>query len=125
MRAAIARDGQLRVDDIADPAPGPGEALVRVAACGICGSDLHALRYADQLVETAAEAGSPLTFDPSRDYVMGHEFTAEVLELGAGTDGAAIAARRPRHARSRSRSRRPASKRSARTRTSTTAATRS
>jgi len=70
MRAAIARAGQLRVDDIDDPTPGPGEALVRVAACGICGSDLHALRYADQLVDAAAEAGMPAMFDPSRDYSL-------------------------------------------------------
>jgi threonine dehydrogenase-like Zn-dependent dehydrogenase len=91
MRAAIARDGELRIDEIPDPVPGPGEALVRVKACGICGSDLHALHYADQLVETAKEVGAPITFDPKRDYVMGHEFTAEVLELGDATDGVAIA----------------------------------
>src|SRR5262245_37905307 len=92
MRAAVARDGQLRIDDIPDPVPGPGEALVRVQACGICGSDLHALRYADQMVETAVEAGAALMFDPKRDYVMGHEFAAEALELGPATDGVAIAA---------------------------------
>lgn len=32
--------GDVRVDDIPDPDPGPLDALVRVAACGICGSDL-------------------------------------------------------------------------------------
>jgi threonine dehydrogenase-like Zn-dependent dehydrogenase len=90
VRAAVARDGVLRIDDVADPVPGPGEALVRVHACGICGSDLHALRYADQLVETAREAGAPLTFDPTRDYVMGHEFSAEVLELGPATEGVVV-----------------------------------
>ena len=56
MRAAIAGDGQLRIDDMTDPAPGPGEALVRVAACGICGSDLHALHYADELVAVTARS---------------------------------------------------------------------
>jgi len=91
MRAAIARNGQLRIDDMTDPTPGPGEALVRVAACGICGSDLHALRYADQLVAITVDAGMPAMFDPGRDYVMGHEFTAEVLALGAGAEGGAIA----------------------------------
>ena len=90
MRAAVARNGALRIDDLADPVPGVGDALVRVRACGICGSDLHALHYADQLVETAREVGAPLTFDPTRDYVMGHEFTAEVVELGPGTEGAAV-----------------------------------
>jgi threonine dehydrogenase-like Zn-dependent dehydrogenase len=91
MRAAIARNGQLRIDDMTDPTPGPGEALVRVAACGICGSDLHALRYADQLVDVTVEAGMPVMFDPGRDYVMGHEFSAEVLALGAGAEGGTIA----------------------------------
>ena len=64
---------------------------MRVRACGICGSDLHALLHADELVAAATEVGAPLVFDPQRDYVMGHEFTAEVLELGPGTDGVAIA----------------------------------
>jgi threonine dehydrogenase-like Zn-dependent dehydrogenase len=32
--------GDVRVDDVAEPDPGPADAVVRVAACGICGSDL-------------------------------------------------------------------------------------
>src|SRR4051794_6893891 len=90
MRAAVARDGQLRIDDVPDPVPGPMEALVAVKACGICGSDLHALHFAGDMVEMGAEIGGPMTFDPSRDYIMGHEFTAEVLELGPQTDGAPV-----------------------------------
>ena len=81
----------LRIDDVADPVPGPGEVLVAVRACGICGSDLHALVHADDLIASAREAGAPIAFDPARDYVMGHEFSAEVLELGPGTDGVAVA----------------------------------
>ena len=34
----------VRIDDIADPDPGPGDALVRIAACGICGSDLSYIK---------------------------------------------------------------------------------
>lgn len=90
MRAAVARNGSLVVKDVADPVPGEGEALVAVKACGICGSDLHALRYADQLLESAGELGAPLMFDPTRDYIMGHEFAAEVLALGRGTEGAPV-----------------------------------
>jgi threonine dehydrogenase-like Zn-dependent dehydrogenase len=75
-----------------DPVPGPGDALVAVKACGICGSDLHALHYADELVAITREIGQELTFDPARDFVMGHEFTAEVLELGPMTDGAPVKA---------------------------------
>ena len=80
----------LVVEDVDDPVPGPGDALVGVTACGICGSDLHALHYADELVELGRELGPGLTFDPSRDFIMGHEFTAEVLELGPMTDGAPV-----------------------------------
>ena len=84
MQAAVARKGQLVVEEIADPVPGPGEVLARVRACGICGSDLHALHHADKLVETFAETGAPAMFDPDRDFMMGHEFTAEIVELGPG-----------------------------------------
>ena len=80
----------LIVEDVADPVPGAGEALVKVKACGICGSDLHALRYGEELVATMRETGAPSTFDPTRDYIMGHEFTAEVLELGPQTDGVPV-----------------------------------
>jgi threonine dehydrogenase-like Zn-dependent dehydrogenase len=34
--------------------------------------------------------GVPIAFDPTRDFIMGHEFTAEVLELGPMTDGAPV-----------------------------------
>ena len=64
--------------------------LVAVKACGICGSDLHALHYADELVAITREMGVPIAFDPSRDFIMGHEFTAEVLELGPQTDGSPV-----------------------------------
>ena len=90
MRAAIARDGELRIDIVDDPRPGSGEALVAVKACGICGSDLHALVYADDLMSAARETGAPLLFDPTRDYIMGHEFAAEVVELGPDTAGAPV-----------------------------------
>jgi threonine dehydrogenase-like Zn-dependent dehydrogenase len=41
-------------------------------------------------VTSAQEIGGPLLFDPSRDYIMGHEFTGEVVELGPNTDGAPV-----------------------------------
>ena len=84
MRAAIMRDGILRVDEIGAPAPGPGEVLVKTLACGICGSDLHALKHIEKVVESAPGG---MTMDPARDVVMGHEFCAEVLDHGPGTEG--------------------------------------
>jgi threonine dehydrogenase-like Zn-dependent dehydrogenase len=89
MRACVMRGRRLVVDTVSDPEPGPGEVLVRTLACGICGSDLHALAHADTMVEAALESGAPIVFDPNRDVVMGHEFCAEVLDYGPGTNGAA------------------------------------
>jgi threonine dehydrogenase-like Zn-dependent dehydrogenase len=85
MKAAVMRNGALVVDDVADPVPGAGQVLVRTLACGICGSDLHFLKYADKMAEFAAEMGGPGNYDLSRDIVMGHEFSAEVLEVGPDT----------------------------------------
>jgi len=84
MRAAVMRDRKLIVADVPVPEPGPGEVLVRTLACGICGSDLHALKYAEVFVETSRRAGGR-PMDLSRDVAMGHEFCAEIVEHGPHT----------------------------------------
>jgi threonine dehydrogenase-like Zn-dependent dehydrogenase len=88
MRAAVMRNKRLVTTDLPRPDPGPGEVLVKTLACGICGSDLHALRHAEQFVAASRRAGSVFTMDLARDVVMGHEFCAEVVEHGPGTTGA-------------------------------------
>lgn len=85
MKAAVMRDGKLVVDDIQAPTPGPGEVLVKTLACGICGSDLHALKHGDYMVARSQETGL-FDMDLSRDIVMGHEFCAEVLDYGPGSE---------------------------------------
>jgi threonine dehydrogenase-like Zn-dependent dehydrogenase len=85
MRAAVMRKKAMVVDTVPDPTPGPGEVLVRTLACGICGSDLHALVHADKMMEAMRGSGAPLTFDAGRDVVMGHEFCAEVIDYGVDT----------------------------------------
>lgn len=50
MRAVVMRDKKLVVDEIPEPQPAPGEVLVKTLACGICGSDLHALKHAERMV---------------------------------------------------------------------------
>jgi threonine dehydrogenase-like Zn-dependent dehydrogenase len=85
MRAAVMRNKQIVVDEISIPAPGPGEVLVKTLACGICGSDLHALRHADRLVEVSRRTAGPFTMDLARDIVMGHEFCAELVDFGPET----------------------------------------
>ena len=58
MRAAVMRNKKLVVADIPVPEPGPGEVIVKTLACGICGSDLHALKHAEKMVD-APNARAP------------------------------------------------------------------
>jgi threonine dehydrogenase-like Zn-dependent dehydrogenase len=85
MRAAVMRNRALVVTEVPAPEPGAGEVLVRTLACGICGSDLHALKHADAFVETSRRAGNPFVMDLGRDVIMGHEFCAEIVEHGPET----------------------------------------
>ena len=91
------RHGALVVDEIPEPHPGSGQILVRTLACGICGSDLHALAHGDLMVEMSQQAGPPADGIPSmevmdlaHDVVMGHEFAAEVVELGPDVANAEV-----------------------------------
>ncbi len=86
MRAAVMRRHALVIDDVPTPLPRTGEVLVRTLACGICGSDLHALHHTEALVEGARRSGGPFVMDVDRDVVMGHEFCAEVVDYGPGTE---------------------------------------
>jgi threonine dehydrogenase-like Zn-dependent dehydrogenase len=92
MRAAVMNNWSLRVDEIPDPVAGPGQALGKVLACGICGSDLHLLvhgeesrRLNSELADDAPpDATRPVMFEPHLDTVMGHEYCCEILETGPG-----------------------------------------
>ena len=87
MRAAVMRGSKIVVDTVPDPQPLAGETLVRTLACGICGSDLHALEHGKLMVDASREAGAPTVMDLGRDVVMGHEFCAEILDYGPNTRG--------------------------------------
>src|SRR5687768_13277803 len=67
MRAALSTSGEpwLSVADVPDPVPGPGDLVLRVDACGICGSDLH--------MASSARTGT----------VFGHEFCGTVVGMGS------------------------------------------
>jgi len=61
---------RLEMADLAEPVPEPGEVLIRVAACGICGSDVHGY-----------DGSSGRRIPP---IVMGHEAAGTVARVGAG-----------------------------------------
>jgi 2-desacetyl-2-hydroxyethyl bacteriochlorophyllide A dehydrogenase len=87
MRAAVMRSGRIVAAEVPDPVPGAGQVLVKTLACGICGSDLHALKHGEQMVRISREIGAgAFVMDLSRDVVMGHEFCAEVLDFGPGCE---------------------------------------
>src|SRR5580700_6010366 len=86
MRAAVTRDGQLVVGDVADPVPSSGHVVVRSLAAGICGSDLHALGDFSHFTGLMDRLGVPM-LDPAADCVFGHEFCAEIVEHGPDTAG--------------------------------------
>ena len=98
MRAAVMRDWQLRVDDIPDPRPGAGQVLTKVLACGICGSDLHLVKFGEESRRLSLELAEdespdpmrPIAFEPHLDTVMGHEYCCEVVELGPGCNNLAV-----------------------------------
>jgi (R,R)-butanediol dehydrogenase/meso-butanediol dehydrogenase/diacetyl reductase len=79
LRFHAARD--LRVEDVSEPAdPRDGEVVVRVATCGICGTDLH--EYVAGPIVTSVE---PHTLTGARNpQILGHEFAGDVIRVGRG-----------------------------------------
>lgn len=76
MRAAVYHgpDRPLQIEEVETPSPGLGEALIDVAGCGLCHTDLH---YIDHGVKT---------FKPP-PLILGHEAAGTVVELGEGVEG--------------------------------------
>jgi 2-desacetyl-2-hydroxyethyl bacteriochlorophyllide A dehydrogenase len=76
MKAAVFHGvGDLRVEERPAPAAGPGEVVVRVGACGICGTDRHIFHG---------------EFDATPPVVIGHEYAGTVEEVGEGVAGLAV-----------------------------------
>ena len=70
-------DGALEVRDVPVPEPGPGEVLIEIAQCGICGTDLHFV------LERIARPGT----------VLGHEWSGTIAAIGPDVEGWSIGAR--------------------------------
>ncbi len=81
MRAMMLRKPGRRLEavELPDPAPGPGEVLIEVAACGICRTDLHVVDG------DLPEAALPI--------VPGHEIVGRIVALGAGVEPARLGQR--------------------------------
>lgn len=65
---------QMEIRELPVPEPGPGEVLLRVEACGVCGTDNHIFE-------------GELTEDIQPPVVLGHEMAARVESLGEGVSG--------------------------------------
>lgn len=75
MRAAVYPGGgkPLVLECVPDPEPGPGDVVIKVGRCGICGTDLHL---------TSGHA-----FDFKAGSIPGHEYAGEIVAVGAGVTG--------------------------------------
>ncbi len=71
MKAAIypGKGLAVTIETLPDPEPGPGEVIIKVARCGICGTDLSFTKGA--------------TFDFGENVQFGHEYAGEIVALGA------------------------------------------
>jgi threonine dehydrogenase-like Zn-dependent dehydrogenase len=87
MEAVVMQNGTLTLASVPIPTPGPHEVLVKVLATGICGSDLHCLAHASELLSSTKAATGIDLFDIDDPVVMGHEFCAEVVSYGPETRG--------------------------------------
>jgi L-iditol 2-dehydrogenase len=70
--------GNVALAERAEPAPGPGEALIEVAGAGVCGTDLH-------ILDDEFQSIPPVT--------MGHEVSGRVVAVGEGVDESWLEAR--------------------------------
>jgi len=80
--AVIHKAGDVRIETVEVPKPGPGEVLVAMKAVGVCGSDVHYYK--------AGRIGDYAVKEPM---ILGHECAGEIVELGEGVDNVKIGER--------------------------------
>jgi len=73
--AVVLTPGTIAIEDVPDPVPGPVEVVVKPAAAGICGTDLHIMDG---------------EFAPAYPIVPGHEFAGEIVAIGSAVTGYAV-----------------------------------
>ncbi|MGA0986539.1 MAG: alcohol dehydrogenase catalytic domain-containing protein, partial [Candidatus Nanopelagicales bacterium] len=69
--AQLTSIGKLEYLEIPDPVRGEGEAIIKVEACGICGSDRHIVKG---------------EFPSKPPFVLGHEFGGTIVEVGPNSE---------------------------------------
>ena len=80
MKAAVfkAVGSPLVIEKLPDPVPMPKELVLRVEACGVCGTDLH-------MSENRNSEGGWRLLEPG--CILGHEFAGEIVEVGKSING--------------------------------------
>ena len=73
--AVVVTPGTIAIEEVPDPVPGPAEVVVRPAAVGICGTDLHIMDG---------------EFAPAFPIVPGHEMAGEIVAVGSAVTGYAV-----------------------------------
>jgi L-iditol 2-dehydrogenase len=71
--ARLYAPNDLRLESLPDPEPGPGDLVLRVLACGTCGTDVKVFRFGHAHI--------------SLPRVIGHEVAGEIVALGTGVTG--------------------------------------
>lgn len=80
MKAVYLEDiQQLKIKDIQEPVPGEGEVLIKIDACGICGSDVHYWQH--------GRIGDFVVTEPM---ILGHEAAGTVIALGKGVENVGV-----------------------------------
>ncbi len=75
MRAAVLHDwNDIRIEQRPVPAPGPGEVLIKIESCSICGGDVK--------IVTRGMIKQP----PMGTFIIGHEYAGTIVELGEAVD---------------------------------------
>jgi L-idonate 5-dehydrogenase len=82
LAAILHRAKEIHLEPTAQPELSAGIVLLRVRRAGICGSDLHYFEH-----------GYCAAFVPTRPFILGHEFTAEVVAVADGVDSVKVGAR--------------------------------
>ncbi|WP_334148247.1 2,3-butanediol dehydrogenase [Microbacterium sp.] len=89
MKAALFHAKEdLRIEEVDEPTPGPGQVKLRNAFAGICGSDLH-VYYSPEAAGLDFDHPHPVT-GSTLPQILGHEFSGTIVELGEGVTDVAV-----------------------------------